>query len=74
MLDAKNLPPHAKMTRRDHIAATASDLVGEFLYYGRKEDEDLPRGAIQEAIAAGEVTVDEIADLFRRELVEGLAQ
>lgn len=73
MLDANNLPLHLKRSRRQHIAATVSDLVGDFLYYGRKEDEVLPRGAIQDAIAAGEVTVGEIVELFRRDLEAGLA-
>jgi len=48
------------MTRREQIQATVSDLVAKFLYYDRKEDEDLPRGAIEEAIKAGEITEQEI--------------
>lgn len=68
MLDLKE----SGRTRRDHIAATVSDLVADFLYYGRKEDEDLPRGEIEAAIAAGEVTEDEIVDLFRRKLEIGI--
>ena len=48
--------------------ATVSDLVGGFMYYDRKEDEDLPRGAIEAAIAAGEITTDEIVAEFRRHL------
>lgn len=62
------LPAYGKRTRRDHIAAVTSDLVGELMYYGRKEDEDLPTGAIEAAVATGEVTVDEICELFSREL------
>jgi len=72
MLDAKNLPVQCRRVRRDHIVATVSDLVGSLLYYDRKEDEDLPRGAIEEAIAAGEVTIDEIVDLFRREMTDAI--
>ena len=52
------------MTRREVIFGTVEDLVGELLYYGRKEDEDLPRGAIEEAIEKKEITVDEIKALF----------
>jgi hypothetical protein len=62
------------MSRRDNILAATSDLVSGLLYYDRKEDEDLPRGAIEEAIEAGEITVDEIVAIFRKELEEGLAQ
>jgi hypothetical protein len=35
------------MSRRDLILGTIDDLVGDFLYYDRKGDEDLPRGAIE---------------------------
>lgn len=63
----------AEKTRRRHILDKASDLAADFMYYDRKEDEDLPRGAIEEAIAAGEITVDEIVAEFRRH-VEGADQ
>jgi hypothetical protein len=39
-------------------------MVGDLLYYNRKEDEDLPRGAIEAAVAAGEITKQEIVDAF----------
>lgn len=58
--------------RLDVITDVVSDLVSDFLYYDRKEDEDLPRGAIQEAIAAGEITVEDILKHFERELRAGL--
>lgn len=61
-------------SRRDVILATLSDLIADFLYYDRKEDEELPRGAIEEAIAAGEITVDEIVAAFRTKLVEVLGE
>ena len=59
-------------TRAEHIRGTISDLVSCFLYYDRKEDEDLPRGAIEEAIANGEITVDGILREFKQELIKGL--
>lgn len=65
-------PVRGNWSRRDNIAATVTDLVSAFTYYDRKECEVLPRGSIQDAIAAGEVTVDEIADLFRRELAKAV--
>lgn len=55
-------------TRRELILGTVDDLVGQFMYYDRKEDEQLPRGQIEEAIAAGEVSVDEIVAAFRKGL------
>jgi len=60
------------VSRRDTILGTVDDLVSDFLYYDRKEDEELPRGAIDDAVKAGEVTVDEIVEHFRKSLVEGL--
>lgn len=52
------------------ILRTVTDLVSAFTYYDRKEDEKLPRGAIEDAIARGEITVDEIVEHFRARLVE----
>jgi hypothetical protein len=56
----------------DHILAVISDLVADFLYYDRKEDEDLPRGAIDDAVASGAITIDEMVAEFRRELIAGI--
>ena len=56
--------------RRESILITIDDLVGDFLYYDRKEDPDLPRGAIEEAIALGEVTIGEIVSRFAAVLDE----
>lgn len=55
-------------TRREMILDTVADLVADFLCYGRKEDEDLPRGEIEAAVAAGEITPREIVARFEREL------
>jgi hypothetical protein len=51
-------------TRRELILGHVEDLVSNFLYYDRKEDEDLPRGSIEEAVKVGEITVDEIVAEF----------
>lgn len=53
-------------TRREHIENCVNDLISNFMYYDRKEDESLAVGAIEEAVAAGEITVDEIVELFER--------
>jgi hypothetical protein len=55
-------------TRRELIMATTKDLISDFLFYDRKEDEDLPSGAIEDAIASGEISVDEIVAVFKEEL------
>ncbi len=54
--------------RRERILDTADDLMGSFLYYDRKEDENLRRGEIEEAISAGEVSVKEILSVFEKAL------
>lgn len=59
-------------SRRDIILACVSDMVTDLLYYNRKEDEELPVGAIEEAVAAGEVSVDEILKMFEENLRAGL--
>lgn len=58
--------PKSGTARRKIILETISDTVSRFLYYDRKEDDELPRGAIEEAIESGEISVDEIVDAFRR--------
>lgn len=55
-------------TRREIILAVVADLVGELMYYGRKESESLPYGAIESAVAAGEISVDEMIAHFATEL------
>tara|TARA_R110000772_G_scaffold162415_3_gene273636 strand:- start:297 stop:485 length:189 start_codon:yes stop_codon:yes gene_type:complete len=60
------------MSNKKQILSTVDDLVSNFLFYDRKEDEDLPRGAIESAIERGEISVDDIADRFRYLLNESL--
>lgn len=57
-------------TRRERIESTIDDLLSNFLYYDRKEDEELPRGEIEAAVRAGEITAQEIADRFSKGVVE----
>lgn len=56
------------MERKELILTTVDDLVADFLYYDRKEDEELPRNSIEEAIANKEITVREIIQRFEQEL------
>lgn len=50
------------------IENTIADTVSNFLYYDRKGDEVLPRGAIEDAIDNGEITKQEIIDAFIKEI------
>lgn len=55
-------------TIKDDILFTIDDLVDDFLYYDRKEDNILPRGKTQELIKLGVITIDEIIERFRERL------
>ncbi len=47
------------------ILDIVSGMVADFLYYNRKECEQLPLGAIEKAIDSGVITVDEIVAKFK---------
>jgi len=57
---------------RDLIFDTISDLVIDFLYYDRKEDEELGPGSIENAIKEGQITKEEIVKFFSDKLSERL--
>lgn len=59
---------------RDLLEAVVHDLVADFLWYDREDDEDLPRDAIEVAIAGGDTTIDEIVGMFRDELVKRVSE
>jgi hypothetical protein len=50
------------------ILDTIADLVGEFVYYGRKEDEQLSMDQLNKAVESGVITVDEMVAEFRKHL------
>jgi hypothetical protein len=58
------------MTRRDLILSAAMDCATNFLYYDRKEDEDLGVGEIDMAVRNGELSIADIADAFAKVLGE----
>lgn len=60
-------------SRKELILGTISDQVTDLLFYDRKEDDDLPMGAIEDAVASGQITIAEMVTEFRRVLHEGLA-
>jgi len=47
---------------------TVSDMVADLLFYDRKEDIELPKGAIEKAIKDETISIEYIVDMFRREL------
>lgn len=58
--------------RKLHALAALDDLVSDFLYYGRKEDEDLSREDLARLFAGGDLTIDECAERFRDGLAKGV--
>lgn len=54
------------------------DVVGElalaFLVYDRQEDDDLIEGTIEDNIANGNISVDEIVEAFRFALLDNLPE
>ena len=57
---------------KDAILATVGDLVSDFVYYDRKNDEELPAGSIKQAVKNGDVSVDEIVEFFKSKLIKAL--
>ncbi len=55
-------------TRREHIEASIDTLFMKWLYYDRKECDSLPVGSIEKAVEEGEITKQEILDLFIAEI------
>ncbi len=53
---------------RKTIETTVSDCIMNFVYYDRKEDEDLSGDTLTDALARGVITPDEIAEMWRRGL------
>ncbi len=59
---------------RDTILDTIDDLVSDFLYYDRKEDEELPLNVIEQAVLKGEVSISDMVAKFEACLRNGLSQ
>lgn len=52
------------------IINTISDLCADFLNYDRKNDDDLSREDLKEAVINGDITIDEMVVEFRKHLEE----
>jgi hypothetical protein len=57
---------------KEIILDTVNDLVSAFLYYDRKEDEELALGDIEKAIENKDITINEIVECFKDSLIEEL--
>jgi len=59
---------------KEIILSTISDLCSDFLYYDRKEDEDLSVKKLNKAFKKGVITIDECVAEFRKHLENTLKQ
>lgn len=59
---------------KERITNVISDTLVDLLYYNRKEDDDLPIGAIEDAIEHGIITVDEILELVRKQITHSVEE
>jgi len=59
---------------REKILNCVHDLVSDFMYYDRKEDEELPRGSIEQAVKDKVISVDYIISEFEKELKAQLSE
>lgn len=53
---------------KERILDTISDLVVNFTYYDRKEDEELTIYMLEESVENGWITLDEIVEQFKSDL------
>lgn len=60
------------MYRRELILNVIETVVMNFMYYDRKEDEDLQNGDIESAIEAGEISLEEIVQKFKECIEQSL--
>lgn len=57
---------------KDYILGAVRDNAANFVYYDRKEDEDLSASQLKSAVALGIITIDEIAEVFKEVLTKSL--
>lgn len=59
-----------EMTDKEKVLGMVDDLVNDFMCYDRKDDEDFPRGKIEELIDNGIMKREEIVEQFRSALAQ----
>lgn len=53
---------------KEIILNKIDDLCADFLYYERKEDEELTVDKLNDAVKSGEITIDEMVEKFKENL------
>jgi len=56
----------------ENINLTVDDLVMNFFYYDRKEDEELPLGEIEREVSRKNISADDIVERFAKGVREHL--
>ena len=59
-------------SKKQLILDTLSDMLQDFLYYDRRDDSELLRGDIEEAVADGDITIEDMVKHFEKELKENI--
>jgi len=67
-LETEDEPQSVDSPTKRRILGMVTVAVADLMYYYRKEDDELPRGAIETAIKDGVITVDDMVSKFRAEL------
>lgn len=57
---------------KELILDKITDLCSNFLYYDRKEDEELSAKQLIESVKSGDITIDEMVNEFRKNLENSL--
>jgi len=64
------VPDRSEVVQR--IKNILSDTVSNLLYYDRKDDEDLPVGAIEEAFKKEWISIEDMVEIFKQELYSNM--
>ncbi|RDJ35118.1 MAG: hypothetical protein DWQ19_09800 [Crenarchaeota archaeon] len=59
------------MSKKEYALNVVEDLVANYLFYDRKEDEDLSRDDMEQLKSSGELTIQEVVDRFKEALEKG---
>lgn len=57
---------------KQKILDTLSDTISNFLYYDRKEDDDLPVWEIEKSIKSWIISEDDLINLFKENLRDSI--
>jgi len=60
------------MNKKQLILNTVKELVSGFLYYDRKEDEDLLLGDIEDHVKNTDLQIEDMVEVFRNSLIKGI--